>query len=125
MKACDLGENGGIKSRLNEIQKIVNDFDLENMSNLPQWVSDLNVKIENVLAKRLEGLMDQWVQEFRELGEKGGGTLIEKKLVCLVKLQNRTIILDPPLAEVKAFWYKELHTQVEKVCGLERPDLTR
>lgn len=58
MKACDLGENGGIKSRLNEIQKIVNDFDLENMSNLPQWVSDLNVKIENVLAKRLEGLMD-------------------------------------------------------------------
>lgn len=29
-------------------------------------------------------------------------------------------MLEPSLAEAKAFWYKELHAQVELICGLER-----
>jgi dynein heavy chain 1 len=46
-------------------------------------------------------------------------------MVLDVKLLNRTIILDPPLSEARAFWYKQLHNQVGIVCGLERVDLTR
>lgn len=29
-------------------------------------------------------------------------------------------MLEPSLAEAKAFWYKELHNQVEVICGLEK-----
>jgi hypothetical protein len=45
------------------------------------------------------------VEEFRSFEQKGG-TLIRKKMVLDVKLQNRTIILDPPLSEARAYWYK-------------------
>jgi hypothetical protein len=41
-------------------------------------------------------------------------------MVLDLKLQNRQILLEPSLAEAKAFWYKELHNQVEVICGLER-----
>ena len=37
-----------------------------------------------------------------------------------IKLQNRCIQLEPPLAEVRAYWYKKLHKQVEVICGLNR-----
>ncbi len=94
------------------------------MSNLQQWVQELNVKIEAILVKRLENLLQNWIEEFKNFETKGG-QLINKKMVLDVKLLNRTIILDPPLSEARAFWYKQLHNQVGIVCGLERVDLTR
>jgi len=83
------------------------------------WVSKLNAKIEDILIKRLEQLLKAWIDEFCEFEEKGGN-LIKKSLIMDVKLQNRTIMLEPSLSEARAFWYKELHNQVEVICGLER-----
>ena len=40
-------------------------------------------------------------------------------------MQNQTFILDPPLAEARAFWYSQLHGQVEIVCGLKRVEAQR
>ena len=61
IKEC---ETEAIKERLKEIQKIINDFDLGDFSNLAQWVADLNVKIEAILVRRLEDLLQQWTEEF-------------------------------------------------------------
>jgi hypothetical protein len=44
--------------------------------------------------------------------------MIHGKMVLDIKLQNHVIILDPPLAEARAYWYKQLHNQVEVICGL-------
>ena len=41
-------------------------------------------------------------------------------MVLDLKSQNRQIFLEPSVAEAKAFWYKELHNQVEVICGLEK-----
>jgi len=38
---------------------------------------------------------------------------------------NQTFILDPPLAETRAFWYTALHQQVEIICGLKRVEAQR
>ena len=51
--------------------------------------------------------------------------MIRGKMVLDIKLQNYTIILEPTLAEARAYWYKQLHNQVEVICGLERVDTTR
>lgn len=48
--------------------------------------------------------------------------MIHGKMVLDIKLQNHVIILDPPLAEARAYWYKQLHNQVEVICGLQRVD---
>ena len=29
-------------------------------------------------------------------------------------------MIEPSIAEAKAFWYRELHNQVEVICGLEK-----
>jgi pyridoxine/pyridoxamine 5'-phosphate oxidase len=34
-------------------------------------------------------------------------------------------MLEPPLAEARAYWYKQLHNQVEVIGGLERVYTTR
>jgi hypothetical protein len=35
--------------------------------------------------------------------------MIRGKMVLDIKLQNRQIMLEPPLAEARAYWYKQLH----------------
>lgn len=51
--------------------------------------------------------------------------MITGKLVLDIKLQNFAIILEPTLAEARAYWYKQLHNQVEVICGLERVDTNK
>ena len=46
-----------INEKLKEIQKIIGDFDLDDLSNLEVWVAELNEKIESILVKRLETLL--------------------------------------------------------------------
>lgn len=65
-----------------------------------------------------------WTEEFSDFQNKGG-VMILNKMVLDIKLQNHTIILEPTLAEARAYWYKQLHNQVEVICGLERVDTTR
>ena len=121
IKEC---ETNSINERLKEIQKIIGDFDLGDFSNLAQWVAELNVKIEAILVRRLEDLLMLWTEEFADFQSKGGN-MIRGKMVLDIKLQNYTIILEPTLAEARAYWYKQLHNQVEVICGLERVDTTR
>ena len=35
------------------------------------------------------------------------------------------ITLDPPIAEARSYWYKQLHEQLEIVCGLQRIESNR
>ena len=118
MKDCELIKSQ-LEDRLNQIQKVIGDFDLEDLSNLSFWVARLNEKIETILITRLEQLLKSWVEEFQDPDGKGGN-LIKSKMVLDIKLANRTILLEPSLAEARAYWYKELHNQVEVICGLEK-----
>ena len=105
MKDCATEQ---IHSKLEEIQKVIDDFDLKDLANLDQWINILNEKIEVILVKRLESMLESWIDEFKDFRSKGG-TLIFSKMILDIKLQNRQILLDPPLAEARAYWYKELH----------------
>jgi len=49
-----------------------------------------------------------WTEEFANFHTKGGN-MIRGKMVLDIKLQNYTIILEPTLAEARAYWYKQLH----------------
>ena len=107
MKECPLVKQE-FENRLAVIQKIIGDFDLEDLSNLSFWVARLNEDVEKILITRLEQLLQNWIKEFTEY-ENSDANLIEESMVLDLKLQNRQILLEPSLAEAKAFWYKELH----------------
>lgn len=81
---------------------------MADLSNLEVWVAQLNEKIENILVRRLEGMLQMWVEEFKDF-QNTGGSMIRGKMVLDIKLQNRQIMLEPPLAEARAYWYKQLH----------------
>ena len=49
--------------------------------------------------------MGAWVTEFSKFQELGGN-IIKVKTVLEIKIQNQAIILDPPIAEARTFWYK-------------------
>lgn len=66
---------------------MIEDFDLEDLSNLSTWVQGLNEKIERILVKRLEQLIQNWIEEFSNF-EKKGGKLIQSKMVLDIKIQN-------------------------------------
>jgi hypothetical protein len=51
--------------------------------------------------------------------------MINYKTILEVKIQNQTIVLDPPISEARAFWYKKLHDQLEVICGLQRVEAYR
>ena len=56
MKDCPLVKEE-FENRLTVIQKIIGDFDLEDLSNLTFWVSRLNEDVEKILITRLEQLL--------------------------------------------------------------------
>jgi hypothetical protein len=53
MTECELVKDN-FESRLIKIQNVIEDFDLDDLSNLNIWVYGLNEKIEKILVKRLE-----------------------------------------------------------------------
>jgi hypothetical protein len=55
------------------------------MSNLNYWVAGLNDKIEKILVRRLEQLLQAWIDEFVNFETKGG-TLIQSKMVLDIKI---------------------------------------
>ena len=56
MKECPLVRTE-FETRLATIQKIIGDFDLEDLSNLTFWVAQLNESVEEILTARLEQLL--------------------------------------------------------------------
>lgn len=56
MKECPL-DRQEFETRLATIQKIIGDFDLEDLSNLTFWVARLNEAVEEILTQRLEQLL--------------------------------------------------------------------
>jgi len=104
---------------LEQIQKIVDEFNFQEYSNLNVWVEELDQRIQRTLITKLEELVRVWVNEFIKFSDIGG-TNIKVKTVLEIKIQNQTIILAPPLVEARAFWYKEFHSQLEVICGLQK-----
>lgn len=47
---------------LGKIQKLVDDLNLHKYSNLAEWVSKLDVEVENRLIKRLEAGIREWTR---------------------------------------------------------------
>jgi|LauGreDrversion4_2_1035121.scaffolds.fasta_scaffold18329_5 hypothetical protein len=84
MAMCPI-QRDPLQERIGKIQKIVDEFNFNDFSNLSQWVEDLEERIRAILIARLEELLTAWVNEFSRYSEIGG-KLITYKTVLEVKL---------------------------------------
>ncbi|CEG69843.1 Putative Dynein heavy chain [Rhizopus microsporus] len=69
MKACPY-QTEKFEDTLGRIQKIIDRLNLENYSNLDQWVSGLDKRIETVLIARLQQAIKAWTNAFMGVNEE-------------------------------------------------------
>ena len=94
-----------------DIQKIVDKFNLNGYANLSTYVSSLNESMQVILNDRLIETIEQWISTF----ESGTST----KIYRLV-LKNQLLMLDPPLEQARTDWLFDFHATMKNVCGLTK-----
>ncbi|KAI7858782.1 dynein heavy chain [Circinella umbellata] len=69
MKACPY-QVDRLEDALGRIQKLIDRLNLENYSNLDQWVAVLDKRIETVLISRLQQAIKAWTNTFKGIDEE-------------------------------------------------------
>jgi dynein heavy chain 1 len=65
LKTIDLDEEDKIKGVFSRLQSIINDFIFNQYSNIEYYVKSLNEKIELILKKRTEQIIEEWCDDFK------------------------------------------------------------
>ncbi|KAJ6231571.1 dynein heavy chain [Anaeramoeba flamelloides] len=138
---------------LNKISDNIEQFELEEFSNLNQWVKKLDLKIEKILTKRLEECLTTWNNKFEKFieeieenkksksfastntrrrkhfhDEEENVTKFELELPMItysIMFKNKNIYLNPSIKHVRQTWIEILHDTVGVVCERRRLDLTK
>lgn len=121
-------------TRLERIQSAVDLLNLENYTNLPYWVNEINKKIESILIERIRSALNVWVDVFMRsrtsganddsqgkqaiLDNEEGNAPILPTLLHEISMRNQLIFLDPPLEFTRASWLSQLHAWLGTACRL-------
>ncbi|XP_054423711.1 cytoplasmic dynein 1 heavy chain 1 [Pteronotus mesoamericanus] len=121
---------------LNRVQKAVDDLNLHSYSNLPLWVSKLDLQIERILGVRLQAGLRAWTQvllgqaedkaevdmdtDAPQVSHKPGGEPKIKNVVHELRITNQVIYLNPPIEECRYKLYQEMFAWKMVVLSLPR-----
>ncbi|KAL1976030.1 hypothetical protein VTN31DRAFT_4422 [Thermomyces dupontii] len=141
LKTCPY-DAASFRQRLDSIQIAVDKLNLENYVNLDHWVSNLNVKIEEILLERLRRAIRIWITSFHQAKNESkskrisfqepneGSTTTETEteiyriefpnLVHEISMRNQVLHLDPPLQYARASWFTHFSQWLGVICNLEK-----
>jgi dynein heavy chain 1 len=110
---------------LTSLQNMMVEFHEKDFSNLDAQCAHLNECAEKILSKRLVDLQAEWVSEFvRNPSSDLEPVLCTTKFTMNIAVTNsnqvNSIILEPSIQEARAFWYKEVHDCLGKICNLNQ-----
>jgi len=134
-----------------KIQAAIDKLNLEGYSNLENWVTQLDARIEEILLQRLAHIIQLFCAEFgrtddgdtrretvlrdvtnKRRGDKKhkddkllDGHLTLKPIIHEIRIQNQVIFLDPPIEYARQTWIKQLHEWLGVVCNLRRIQSSR
>lgn len=133
LKSCSYSAES-FTSKLNIIQTVVDQLNLENYANLPCWVNEMNQSIETILVERLRRAMHIWIETFTKSKDdqaNDDSTHTQAKdpqeqsnfpklrhLVHEISMRNQLIYLEPPSDFARADWLSQLHEWLGIVCNL-------
>ena len=106
------------------IQKIIDEFNFKEFSNLGAYTNYVDEKIIAILTMRLSKLIPEWIEEFEHF-ETAGGKAVNMRTIHEIKIIDQTLYLEPSLSETRAFWYQTFHDLLEVICGLPRVESSR
>ena len=153
IKQCEYS-NKGFGDVLADIQKVVDELNLADYTNLESWTRSLDRRIEDALLERLASALIAWTNAFRGRWKESGGIGLRSTenddadergskedpalaeltrhflgslpdIVLELTLRNQVLILRPPLAQVRVSWHGILEDMISVVCDLPRIQSSR
>lgn len=118
LNTCDY-EFEEIKKKLEEIQRITDDFIFNDYSNIAKWVSIVNSDIAKILIQRAEDIITEWMNEFENFGEVPQ-VYIKMTPIHEIKIREQQLIMDPSVQEMRTYWYKQLNGIVSVICSQKK-----
>ncbi|KAL9594298.1 MAG: hypothetical protein Q9219_007108 [cf. Caloplaca sp. 3 TL-2023] len=121
------------RSRLESIQTVVDQLNLEGYANLQPFVGNLNLTIERHLLKRFQTAAYAWVEAFLHppTDQINGGIQMPQEpreqrsndtpslrfSLHEISMRNQLIYLDPPAEFTRASWLSQLQQWLNVVCN--------
>jgi hypothetical protein len=72
----------------------------------------MDVKLESILAKKLEEVINQFLKEFSGFGTVDNPNIVKEPTIHKIKLREQMIYLEPSMHEGREYWYNQLHKSV-------------
>ena len=110
LQKCELKQEV-LSEQLQIIQKIIDEFNFKEFSNLPNYTNYVDEKIIAILTHRLSKIIPDWINEFENFDETGG-TVVTIKTIHELKIKDQVIYLEPSLEETRAYWYHAFHDRL-------------
>lgn len=109
-----------IQEKIKEIQFIINE--IQETCNIQIWIREQDSKLESILIKKLEDVINLFIKEFTGFGKVDEIFLIKEATVHKIKLREQMIYLEPTIHEAREYWYSQLHKTFAIVCSARRLD---
>ena len=128
------------RNNIDQIQRAVDQLNLENYSNLQWWVDQMNERIEGVLFNRLQRAIHHWKEAFADSSqaidinqshdprkEQDDSRDLPKleQLNHEITLRNQAIFLRPPLEHARAKLLEQLQAWLSVVGSLQKVKASR
>jgi dynein heavy chain 1 len=72
----------------------------------------MDQKLEGILCKKLEEIINIWIKEFSNFGQVENAMLVKEASVHKIKLKDQMIYLEPGTQDAREFWYGQFHQSV-------------
>ena len=109
-----------VHNKIREIQYIINE--IQEPCNLRIWINEQDLKLESILLKKLEDIINLFAKEFTDFGKIQEIFLIKEATIHKIKLKEQQIYLEPSIHEAREYWYGQLHKVFAIVCSAKRLD---
>lgn len=109
-----------IHEKINEIQVIINE--IKESCNIHIWIKEQDQKLEAILVKKLEDLINLFIKEFSGFGKMNEIFLIKEATVHKIKIKDQMIYLEPSILQAREYWYGQLHKTFSMICSAKRLD---
>ena len=107
-----------ISDKIKQIQRIIDE--ISGASNMQIWIKEMDSKLESILIKKLEEVIDIWLKEFLAPKPLTDPLLLQEVSIHKIKISDQLISLEPSIFEAREFWYNQFHQAMAIVCSNKR-----
>ena len=111
-------EKDSIQDKIFSIQKVIDE--INEPSNMQIWINEMDIKLEQILAKKLEDVINLFMKEFSSFNQVEKPLLVTEASVHKIKLREQLVYLEPGIHEAREYWFNQLHRCIALVCSAKR-----